>query len=102
MTESNLLHRKIKSKLMKLGHTVKVKGVCLKSQWRLCTISEINTKQEFDNRKLLLIQLSRIKVKSDEHRLIANVMQGAEDKVYLGRNIYRVVKIDDLEVIIQD
>ena len=29
-------------------------------------------------------------------------MQGAEDKVYRGRNTYRVVKIDDLEVIIQD
>ena len=101
--EDNLVDRKIKSRLVKLGYTVKVKGVCLRSHfWRLCTISEINTKQEFDNRKLLLIQLSRIKVESDEYRLIANVMQGAEDKVYLGRNIYRVVKLEDLEVIIQD
>ena len=62
----------------------------------------MNTKKEFDNRKLLLIQLSRIKLKSDVYRLIVNMMQGAEDEVVLGRNVYRIVKIDDLEVIIQD
>ena len=62
----------------------------------------MNTKKEFDNRKLLLVQLSKIKLKSDVYRLIVNMMQGVEDEVVLGRNVYRIVKIDDLEVIIQD